>query len=154
MLHLKHAIVFRNTNESPSISPNDEAKEQKSSKPEYEVEKVLDRRVKRNLTLYLVCSHFIQFLRICIHFEVKWKGYSSDENTWEPEFNLNCPELINSFLETQLEQAANKWTRSTGKKVNLSIFIYMKLKFMLSEEFGYVTERRWRRRDSECSSRW
>lgn len=32
------------------------------------------------------------------YFRVKWVGYSSLQNTWEPEENLNS-KLINAFLE-------------------------------------------------------
>ncbi|KAL7318864.1 Chromobox protein 5 [Mucor circinelloides] len=32
-------------------------------------------------------------------FEIKWKGYDSSENTFEPERNLNCPELLKEFLK-------------------------------------------------------
>ena len=44
---------------------------------EYEVEKILRKRVKKGTTQYLV----------------KWKGYSSSENTWEPTENLHCPDV-------------------------------------------------------------
>ncbi|KIW01063.1 uncharacterized protein PV09_07577 [Verruconis gallopava] len=42
---------------------------------EYEVEKILDHRTRGRQHFYLI----------------KWKGYPSEENTWEPYKNLNCP---------------------------------------------------------------
>ncbi|CAI2175467.1 19485_t:CDS:1 [Funneliformis geosporum] len=48
---------------------------------EYEVEKVLDQKVING--------------NIC--FEIKWKGYGPEYNTWEPSHNLNCSELLNHF---------------------------------------------------------
>ena len=45
------------------------------SDEEYEVEKVLDKRVKKGQVEYLV----------------KWKNYDDpDDNTWEPIGNLEC----------------------------------------------------------------
>ena len=50
--------------------------------PKYEVEEVLDSRLKRGKLEYLV----------------KWSGYTDDHNTWEPESNLeNSKESINDF---------------------------------------------------------
>ena len=50
--------------------------------PEYEVEEVIDSRLKRGKLEYLV----------------KWFGYTDDHNTWEPESNLgNSKEVINNF---------------------------------------------------------
>ena len=49
---------------------------------EYEVEKILQKRVRNQTVYYLI----------------KWKGYSDVENTWEPLSNLtNCKELILQF---------------------------------------------------------
>lgn len=33
-------------------------------------------------------------------FLVKWKGYDHSENTWEPIENLECPDLVKSFLDS------------------------------------------------------
>jgi hypothetical protein len=51
--------------------------------PEYEVEKILDAQPRG---------------RGCkMHFLVKWKGYPTSDNSWEPKENLHADELIAEF---------------------------------------------------------
>ena len=52
-----------------------------SDEEEYVIERILDRRVRSGVTEYFI----------------KWQGYSDSDNTWEPESNLNCQELIQQF---------------------------------------------------------
>ena len=54
---------------------------------EYEVEKVVDKRIHKGKVEYLL----------------KWKGYTSDDNTWETEDSLDCEELLQEY-ESRLEK--------------------------------------------------
>lgn len=38
-------------------------------------------------------------------FRIRWKGYRPQQDTWEPEDNLNCKDLIEKFLEKQEKQS-------------------------------------------------
>jgi len=52
------------------------------SEEEYEVETILEKRVRKGKTEYLV----------------KWKGWEDpSDNTWEPEAHLDCPDIISAF---------------------------------------------------------
>ncbi|XP_055524381.1 chromobox protein homolog 3-like [Wyeomyia smithii] len=70
-----------------------------SDSKEYVVERILAKRTSRGVTKYLI----------------KWKDCDSSENTWEPEQNLCCPELIRDFLNEK--EAKKKW-RPTSKRTS------------------------------------
>lgn len=45
-------------------------------------------------------------------FLIRWKGYSEKHDTWEPEDNLNCPDIISKFLaKVQLSRNNSKELR-------------------------------------------
>lgn len=91
---------------------------------EFSVEKVLDRRVVKGKVCKIILPHNISQVLIKVlylnlrklyaqvEYFLKWKGYSNDENTWEPEENLDCPDLIAQFEE----QRKKKEAAASGKR--------------------------------------
>ena len=79
----------------------------------FEVEKIIDHRTRNGKIEYFV----------------KWKSFSDDENTWEPETHFNTTECIEEYWKTKNKPAVINYARRTipnilSKSILLMMMIF------------------------------
>ncbi|EDV35063.1 uncharacterized protein Dana_GF22550 [Drosophila ananassae] len=98
-----------NKNGKKSSKPSDDVEEDdsavddsdaESGGEEYEVEAIIGHKTVRGVS----------------HFLVRWKGYDESEDTWEPEADLNCNNLITQFRAKETKQENTKVKVTKGSK--------------------------------------
>jgi hypothetical protein len=95
-----HAVLLTPYCETPEHGPNyiKPPPELIDGHEEYEVEAILAHKRKGNTILYLT----------------KWKGYGSNDNTWEPETNLsNSEEILETYKKTYNVETIQQKTNPT-----------------------------------------
>merc|ERR1712226_319085 len=90
------------------VRPADSDSDTDSEEERYEVEAILDSKEDGGERLYLI----------------KWKGFEKEEdNTWEPEENIDCKEKIVQFKKEVAGENVNtgeKLSNENSKEVELS----------------------------------
>jgi len=77
-----------------------------ADEPEYEVDRIVDDRVEDNEKQYLI----------------RWKGFTAEDDTWEPVTNLDCPEIIDAYEEAKRKKKeAKKAKRNDMSKIEPKI---------------------------------
>lgn len=97
-LNCKELLKEYHDDLNKSILEREEAKLlAKNESGEYEVEKIMDSKILKGKTKYLI----------------RWKGWDSSDDTWEPEETLNCPELIRKFKKAKKPAPKSKKRKSS-----------------------------------------
>lgn len=104
---------------------------------EYQVESIIDRRVKKG-RVRSCREGAAAWTRIIspqslfqVEYYIKWEGYSSEENTWEPIDNLDCQELIEEFEAARASSSKD----DSSKDSSVSTFPSHFLSFAISKHF-------------------
>lgn len=72
----------------------------------YEVEDIVDHKIKGKKK----------------YFKIRWKNYDESQDTWEPEQDLSCPEIIERYLEKHPEAAVKLAPTKEKKEKKVGTF--------------------------------
>ena len=96
----------------PGDDHNTEEEEEQDEHEEkqYEVEAILDKREDEDGV---------------VEYKIRWKGYGPDEDTWEPEDNLDCAEVLRAY-ELALKDRWRQMPRVQRKQVQAEVLQRLK----------------------------
>ncbi|XP_037938187.1 chromo domain-containing protein cec-4 [Teleopsis dalmanni] len=90
----------RKSTAKEKAAAEEEEEDESEAEPEYEVEAVIDKKVEKGATYYLLT----------------WKGYPKEDATWEPEDSISCPDLVEKFNKKRAAES----TKGSKKGVDAS----------------------------------
>merc|ERR1711990_474160 len=71
-----------------------------SDEENYEVEDIVNHRHRKGKVEYLI----------------RWKNYNAEDDTWEPEENLDCPDKIKAYNKKVKEEQASKAAKHEAER--------------------------------------
>ncbi|XP_067640487.1 M-phase phosphoprotein 8 [Eurosta solidaginis] len=74
--------------------------EEEGGEEVYEVKDIVGHKVEHGMTYYLI----------------RWKGYTKDDDTWEPEDTLSCPDIIEKYNNKKPASKTDKKSATVTKK--------------------------------------
>lgn len=92
----------QNANDGDTTAVNDgTVADENADADGYEVDEIVDHKYKgKSKKLY----------------KIRWKNYGPEDDTWEPEESLSCPELIEKYLETHPDERPPKKEKKPKKE--------------------------------------
>ncbi|KAJ3170833.1 Chromobox protein 1 [Geranomyces variabilis] len=82
-----------------------EDEDEDESEPEWEVEAIIGARKIKGVQQY----------------HIKWKGFDEDDNTWEPETNIHCPDLVDAYWAEHAEKQSAKAAAKNSARGNRTV---------------------------------
>ncbi|XP_017776559.1 PREDICTED: chromodomain-helicase-DNA-binding protein 1 [Nicrophorus vespilloides] len=115
----------------------------KKEESDYEVEAIVNERRVRKSRQYLI----------------RWKGYGSEHDTWEPETTLNCPEILQKYKEDKkkkMDDEENEMDDNKEYEVERILEVHFKKngkrEFLISWKGYSSAERTWEPEENmECT---
>ncbi|EDV92460.1 M-phase phosphoprotein 8 [Drosophila grimshawi] len=118
----------KHQNKKISAKPDDKEKDEtddESGEAEFEVEAIVGHKTKNGESFFLV----------------HWKGYGKDDDSWEPEADLNCNDLIEEYLKKTNPKKGTGAIKKSPAGVNVGRGRKLNKKIVSDPEKEWAVER-------------